>query len=77
MSSMAALFYTGRLVEVAADHYWVDLTDENDASKGYSVTFICAADDSKTETLGENLSLETAQELRERHLARANVKAKA
>lgn len=65
--------YTGRLVnlDVDADHYWIDPTDRDDVSKGYSVHFIRADDDS-AEMLGENLSPEAAQELAERHLAGAD-----
>jgi hypothetical protein len=62
--------YRGNLVArlVAAAHYWVGLTDSDDDSKGYSATFI--REDESAETLGENLSLEAAQELCTRHFAK-------
>jgi hypothetical protein len=63
---------------VADAHYWIDLTDDDDESKGYSATFMPedCNDGGTPETLGENLSLEAAQELAERHFARAEANEK-
>ena len=68
-SSTVTPFPRGELVArlVAEDHYWVDETVGGDESKGYSATFIRA---DSNETLGENLSLEAAQELCVRHFTK-------